>query len=333
MTAIWLCFCCLSTIASSLLVFLFWRLREWDSPVQIVLYMAVSDLFVSFDLTMAFARPFIANGALQASDGFCTMSFLVLHIFIIGTFLWYFMMAVNIFFILHGYTDEKMRAMRKWQHLFVWSYAICGTLPPLVLKKYSPMSYADYCYFPDPDDPLKLIVYAPLCICLIFCIFLFFYALLFFLCRRNQVKTLSTAIIRRLGFMVFLFVVTWSLAVYSRLGDAVGHPEPPALQLVGMTLGGFFNFIVWGATNQKVINYIKTNVKWIAIESRFDEHDTAAEDVDYSSFISGTRHKTQLPHNPSSTSAATLSVQDENGPTLDEEYLERARSFRNSSED
>jgi len=170
------------------------------------------------------------------------------------------MMAVHIFLIICGISETQIKRFRRYQHLFVWSYALGGTIPPFVLKKYSPMTYADYCYFPNPDDPLKLIIYTPLTLCILFCIFLFFYAIYTLSWKGKYVQNEKKAIIKRLGFMVSLWVFTWSPAVYSRVEDAMGHPQTPALQLTGMTLGGFLNFVVWGLLNRRILDYLRNIV-------------------------------------------------------------------------
>jgi len=171
------------------------------------------------------------------------------------------MMAVHIFLIICGFSETQIKRFRRYQHLFVWSYALGGTIPPLVLKKYSPMAYADYCYFPSPDDPLKLILYTPLTLCILFSIFFYFFMLsIHFHGKENMFKMKKKAIIKRLGFMVSIWVLTWSPAVYSRVLAAMGYPQPPALQLTGMTLGGFLNFVVWGLLNRRILDYLRNIV-------------------------------------------------------------------------
>jgi len=67
-------------------------------------------------------------------------------------------------------------------------------------------------------------------------------------------------ILRRLAFMAFVFEVTWGLALFARIEDALGGKDKSNLQMIGLTLSGFCNFVVWGATNQKVINWVWVKV-------------------------------------------------------------------------
>jgi len=117
------------------------------------------------------------------------------------------------------------------------------------------MPGVDYCYFPNPRDPRRLLHYLPLGICFLYSIWLFLYAVYYFMIRRATLKnTAFVIILRRLSLVVFNFMVLKGPALFVRITDAILNERSSNLQLLTLTLSGLANFIVWGITNQRVLN-------------------------------------------------------------------------------
>jgi len=153
--------------------------------------------------------------------------------------------------------------LQPYQHLIVWGYALSSTLPPLIRHKYGPQTIASYCYFTDPLDPRRLLVYIPVGISCVFNIYLIFDAIWFFYIRRSSLVGVEVAIIRRLALMVFVFNCLWGLAMGSRLYDAITDSDNSGwgtLVDAANTLSGFCNFVVWGMSNPRVLNWIYLKV-------------------------------------------------------------------------
>jgi len=167
-------------------------------------------------------------------------------------------MVMNIFLMLRGWSSTKLHNLRKYQHAWVWGYALLVTLPPLVRKNYGPMVMADYCYFPESRDWRRLLFYAPVFICVCCVLIVFIYAVFFIV--RKQFKVTTVLIVRRLAFMVVIFVVSWGLALEARVQDAVAGRDVNNLQMIGITLSGFCNFLVWGVTHQKVLDWFVVHI-------------------------------------------------------------------------
>jgi len=219
--------------------------------------MTLCDFFLSLNQVLCWARPYVTSEPLKASDMFCAYSYIVEHVFVLGTVLWYFMMAINIFLILRRTSDLTLKNIRKYQHLFVWGYALSATIPPFITKSYGPMAIADYCYFTSASDLLRLLFFAPLTLCIFSCLGLLVYAFVSLYLTRRVVRSQSFIILRRLGCMVIVFTVLWGLALFARIEDYIGAQEKYNLQLYSLTLSGLCNFMVWGATNLKVIEALR----------------------------------------------------------------------------
>jgi len=177
--------------------------------------------------------------------------------------LWYLMIALNIFLMIRGFSETTLYRMRPYQHLFVWSYTMGATLPALIRKQYSPLSEADYCWFAEADDPRRLLLDAPLFVTLIFCQVPLLQVLYIVVQRRSELGGVhsSDRILRRLVIMVVVFTLLWGIALVGRIMQAVGvNWNGFDLALLPITLNGFFNFLIWGLTHQKMVQWFQVKL-------------------------------------------------------------------------
>jgi len=273
---IWLVFSYGSVIGSILLMIMVY-VQKQTAPTQLVFYMSLGECLLSAMLAVGASLTLWSDEILDASDAWCGISFFLLHIGINMGALYYFVITLNIHLILRGWTDARLRELRPYQHLGVWMYTLCATLPPTIRHKYAPMSGVDYCYFPEPRDPRRLLMYGPLSIIFCYSMWLILYAIYYFMIRRATLKSTAFAIIlRRLSLVVFNFMVLKGPALFVRLIDAILNQKTTSdLQMITLSLSGLANFIVWGITNQRVLNFLSTS--WFGDKSEFTEVRSTAD--------------------------------------------------------
>jgi len=258
----WMCFAFLSALGSFSLMVLVWiqrvrrtpsSVRETASPVELIFYLSLCDFFLSLNNGVGYALRIMNNG--HPVEGFwCSATFFVEHMAVITQILWYSMISFNILLILHGWKESQLRKVHLYQHIGIWGYALFSTIPPLVNKTYGPLEASAYCYFPNSKDPRRLLLYIPVTIGVLFSLGVFIYAVYFFRMRRGMVK--GSYILFRLGFLCVIFTFFWGSAAGGRLYDALGNVDKSNLQLIANTLSGFANFVVWTATNRRVLTWV-----------------------------------------------------------------------------
>jgi len=263
---LWQAFSYLSVISSLILMDLVWIQRRTfsTSPTQLIFYMSLSDLMYSSSQAIGWSRRAWLDVSTKDSDIYCGMSFIIFQVGGHSSVFWHFIISLNVFLILRGWTDARLRSLRPFQHFVVWGYAIGATLPPFLGRKYGsmPSDLADYCYYPDPLDPLRLLFTVPISIALFSSLFIFLYLVYFLLVRPG---TFKVAILRRMTFVVFGFLILWGPGFFSRISDVTFHTDSSSVRYfyfynMSDNLSGFVNLMVWGMTNPKIIDWIKSKI-------------------------------------------------------------------------
>jgi len=229
---------------------------------------------------VGFSRSLLTTEPLQADSIDCGVTFFVEHVSVTSTILWSGMISINLFLTLHGWNDTKLRTLQPYQHFIVWGYALSSTLPPLIRDKYGPVPIASYCYFSNPLDPRRLLVWIPVAVCCLFGICLVLDAICFFLIRRRSLAGIEMDILKRLAFMVLVFNLLWGMALGSRIYDAFADSDQSNLVGLANTLSGFCNFIVWGITNPRVVSWVYFKIGSAASQSIFAATDEASSMTD-----------------------------------------------------
>jgi len=252
----------LSVVGSILLAYSFIFIR----PLNNVFWMSLSDLFLAVMFFGTFMHPFASLSPLKKTDWWCHFSFILDQFFGPATVLWYTMVALNTWLAIRGINAANLKSLMKYQHILCWGYSLAITIPPLVFQSYWPMPES-YCWFQQANDPWRLTFYIPILISLCFCLFLFVYAILAYtfewhVFQNRKVAASAYVVLLRIGFIVVVYVVFWSVALVGRLQNYFYGTDRFQYHLVSLTSSGFCNFVVWGISSPKILQLWSRCVHW-----------------------------------------------------------------------
>jgi len=227
----------------------------WNTAYENVLYMACSDFFLSFGAILAFSRLFLLHSPLEEGDPFCSVSFFLHNCFGCSTIIWYFIIAINIFLMLHGIDTNKLIWLKVLHHIIAWGYGLATTLILYFKNLYSPIIGGYYCAILDPRDSHHWTTYGLLLLVESYCVFLLIYTGLASKLHWHRLPLGTSTIFRRLFFMIIVFVFVWGFSVTQRIIDYIYNERKGNLQMITICGSGLANFIVWGLGNPKLCNW------------------------------------------------------------------------------
>jgi len=103
--------------------------QKQTSPTQLVAYMALGDCMLSITLAVGASISLFSDVGHLDSNIYCGISFFFLHVGIQIGALYYFVITLNIYLILRGWTDTKLRKLRLYQHFFCLDLCFMYHLP------------------------------------------------------------------------------------------------------------------------------------------------------------------------------------------------------------
>jgi len=189
----------------------------------------------------------------------CVPQAFVIHYFQVASFFWSAFIGFSVFAVI--YLDKMFdspdlsRSMR-WFHAISWGGALLATVPPLIFEEYgkNENSMEPWCYTPNGDDLIRLMVYVPCIVTLVFNVIIF-------IAVRVKLSKWHSEESKTLKMNVTLYVASFVLSQTPPLINRIQNyvdPNHPMLALIIMQISlqplqSFWNAIIFILTEPDCI--------------------------------------------------------------------------------
>jgi len=243
-----------SIIGSSIVCFLFFYLRWWNSSTHhvILFYISISDICYSLTFIIG---PWVLN-----SDTWCTFQGWLGHMFGLATQMWLTILGFNLWLQMKFYwKDKRCRRMMRYYHGIVWGIPFVLSILPVIWDIMVPLG--TWCWIKSEETGWRLTLYIPMWINFGFnlCIITMVIRLLRWSIATVPIDMQNASKIKRhyrfVTCQTLMFVgagmFCWSMSTIIRVSQAIHDYETPYemlfLQATFLPFQGIFNLLVYVA--------------------------------------------------------------------------------------